>query len=96
MSEHKKVEKMRKKLPIFGGTEETRPGTHSMRSDTMIVVQHRATSFFDVFADVFTYPEDLVMHKLEYGYEARLEDARRIRRDMDKAAEALGVLQHTA
>ena len=74
----------------------TKPGTHVTRSATMTSVPYSGHDFFDVFADVFTHPEDLVMHEPEYGYDARLEDARRIRRDMDKAAESLGVLRHTA
>ncbi len=94
MSECKKVDKRRKKL-VISGKEGTKQGTHSMRSATMTIVPYSGHDFFDVFADVFTYPDDLVMHEVEYGYDARLEDARRIRRDMDKAAETLGVLQQT-
>ncbi len=48
---------------------------------------------FDAFADVFTPPENLSLHRAEWGYEARVGDAMRIRHDVESAARALG-LEH--
>ena len=66
------------------------------KADKMTIVPYSRHDFLDVFADVFTYPEDLEMYNVEYSHDARLEDARRIRRDMDQAIEDLNILQHRA
>ena len=45
--------------------------------------------------DVFTPPEDLPPpHYAEYGHEARLGDAMRIRKDIERAVHTLGLDQH--
>ncbi|MCY4040708.1 MAG: hypothetical protein OXF72_05555 [Gammaproteobacteria bacterium] len=46
-------------------------------------------SFFDVFTDVFTPPEDLQLHRADWGYEACVRDAKRIRQDIENAARSL-------
>ncbi len=46
-------------------------------------------SFFDVFTDVFTPPEDIQLHRADWGYEARVRDAKRIRQDIENAARSL-------
>lgn len=50
-------------------------------------------TFFGAFTDVFTPPEDLPLHYVECGYEARLGDAMRIRQDIEKAVQSLGLEQ---
>ena len=57
---------------------------------------YKGHDFLDIFADVFTYPEDLEMYNVKYRHTARHEDARRIRRDIDKAIEDIGLLEHQA
>ena len=53
-------------------------------------------TFFDAFTDIFTPPEDLPLHHTECGYEAQLGDALRIRHDIEKAVQTLGVERHVA
>ena len=53
-------------------------------------------TFFDTFADVFTPPEDLPLHRAEWGYKARVADAMRIRQDIENAVRKLGLEQGAA
>lgn len=53
-------------------------------------------TFLDAFTDVFTPPEDLPLHRAEWGYEARVGDAMRIRHDIENAVKTLGVEQSVA
>ena len=46
-------------------------------------------SFFDVFTDVLTPPEDIQLHRADWGYEARVRDAKRIRQDIENAVRSL-------
>lgn len=48
-------------------------------------------TLLDAVADAFTFPEDLALVQPDYGFMARVRDARRIREDFRKAVENLGV-----
>ena len=45
----------------------------------------RDRTFLDAFADAFTAPEDLPLHRPDYGFMARIRDAHRIREYFRKA-----------
>lgn len=49
----------------------------------------RDRTFFDAFADVFTNPEDLTLHRPDCGFMARIRDGLRISGDVHKALDAL-------
>ena len=52
-------------------------------------------SLFDAFADAFTHPEDLTLHQPDYGFLARVRDARRIREDFRKAIRVEEAMQNS-
>ena len=62
------------------------------KADPMKNDLYRSHDFIDIFSDVFTAPEDLVMYNLEYSHDARRNDACRIGRDMNKAIADLDLL----
>lgn len=45
----------------------------------------RDRTFLDAFVDAFTSPEDLPLHRTDYGFMARIRDGHRISEDFRKA-----------